>query len=77
MQLTSIYIEYLDVGIGEAILQENEREVLDATNKLIIAVNDKVDEIYKYASIQLKAKAKALESIMSQNGHLDPSQKIN
>ena len=25
----------------------------------------------------LKAKAKALESIMSQNGHLDPSQKIN
>ena len=77
LQLTSIYIEYLDVGIGEAILQENEREVLDATNKLIIAVNDKVDEIYKYASIQLKAKAKALESIMSQNGHLDPSQKIN
>lgn len=77
LQLTSIYIEYLDVGIGEAILQENEREVLVATNKLIIAVNDKVDEIYKYASIQLKAKAKALESIMSQNGHLDPSQKIN
>jgi len=77
LQLTSVYIEYLDVGIAEDILQENEREVLDATNKLIIAVNDKVDEIYKYASIQLKAKAKALESIMSQNGHLDPSQKIN
>ena len=76
LQLTSVYIEYLDVGIAEAILQENEREVLEATNKLIIAVNDKVDEIYKYASIQLKAKAKALESLMSQNGHVDSQFKL-
>ncbi len=77
LQLTSTYIEYLDVGIGEKILEETEKEVLDATGKLIIAVNDKIDEIYKFASIEIKAKAKALESVMSQDGYVDPNFKIN
>ena len=77
LQLTATYIEYLDVGIGEKILQETEREVLDAANKLLIAVNDKIDEIYRFASMEIKAKAKALESLMSQDGYVDPSFKIN
>lgn len=77
LQLTATYIEYLDVGIGEKILSETEREVLDAASKLLIAVNDKVDEIYKFASIEIKAKAKALESLMSQDGYVDPNFKIN
>ena len=77
LQLTATYIEYLDVGIGEKILKETEKEVLDAAAKLIIAVNDKVDEIYKFASIEIKAKAKALESVMSQDGYVDPNFKIN
>ena len=77
LQLTATYIEYLDVGIGERILQETERDVLDAANKLLIAVNDKIDEIYKFASMEVKAKAKALESLMSQDGYVDPSFKIN
>ena len=77
LQLTVTYIEYLDVGIGERILQETENEVLDAAKKLLIAVNDTIDEIYKYASMEIKAKAKALESIMSQDGYVDPNLKIN
>ena len=77
LQLTATYIEYLDVGIGEKILQETEQEVLEATKKLLIAVNDMIDEIYKFASMEIKAKAKALESIMSQDGHVDPNFKIN
>lgn len=77
LQITETYLEYLDVGIGEAILQETEKEVLEAANKLLIAVNDKIDEIYKFASIEIKAKAKALESLMSQDGYVDPKFKIN
>lgn len=77
LQLTATYIEYLDVGIGERILQETENEVLDAAKKLLIAVNDTIDEIYKFASMEIKAKAKALESIMSQDGYVDPNLKIN
>ena len=40
-------------------------------------MNDKIDEIYKFASIEIKAKAKALESMMSQDGYVDPKFKIN
>ena len=42
-----------------------------------MAYNDKVDEIYRFASMEIKAKAKALESIMSQDGHVDSKYKIN
>ena len=67
----------MDVGIGEKILKETEIEVLDATSKLLTGINDKVDEIYRFASMEIKAKAKALESIMSQDGHVDSKYKIN
>lgn len=77
LRLTATYIEYLDVGIGEKILKETEIEVLDATSKLLTGINDKVDEIYRFASMEIKAKAKALESIMSQDGHVDSKYKIN
>ena len=39
-------------------------------------VNEKIDEIYKFASIEIKAKAKALESLMSQDGYVDPNYKF-
>ena len=52
-------------------------EIVDAVKKLIIAVNDKIDEIYKFASIEIKAKAKALESLMSSEGYVDSGFKIN
>lgn len=77
LQLTVTYLEYLDVGIGEKVLLETEKEILDAVGKLLIAINDKIDEIYKFASIEIKAKAKALESLMSQDGYVDQNFKIN
>lgn len=77
LQLTATYLEYLDVGIGDQIIQETEKEVLDAASKLLIAVNEKIDEIYKFASLEIKAKAKALESLMSQDGYIDSNFKIN
>ena len=75
--MTSTYLEYLDAGIGDDIVKETEVEIVDAVKKLIIAVNDKIDEIYKFASIEIKAKAKALESLMSSEGYVDSGFKIN
>lgn len=77
LRLTATYLEYLDVGIGENILSETEKEILDAASKLLIAINDKTAEIYKFASMEIKARAKALESLMSQDGYVDPNFKIN
>lgn len=77
LQLTATFIEYLNVEIGEQILRETEQNVHEATKKLLIAVNDMIDEIYKFASIEIKAKAKALESIISQDGYVDSKFKIN
>ncbi|WP_026508368.1 hypothetical protein [Butyrivibrio sp. MC2013] len=77
LQLTATYIEYLDVGIGEDIIKATEIEVIEACEKLLIAINDKIDEIYKFASIEIKAKAKALESMMGQDGYVNPDYKIN
>lgn len=69
--------EYWNIGIGEQILRETEQEVLEAVKKLLIAVNDTIDEIYKFATIEIKAKAKAIESVMSQDGYVDLNFKIN
>lgn len=77
LQLTATYLEYLNLGIDEQIILETRKEVMDAVNKLLIAVNDKIDEIYKFASLEIKAKAKALESLMSQDGYVDSNFKIN
>lgn len=76
LQLTATYLEYLDAGIGEDIVKSAKNEVLDAVKKLILAVNEKTDEIYKYATIEIKAKAKALEALMSQSGFVDPEYKF-
>lgn len=76
LQLTASYCEYLDAGIGERILQETEKNVLDAGRKLLQALNEEIGEIYQFASIELGAKAKALESLMSRNGYVDPAHKL-
>lgn len=76
LQLTATYLEYLDAGISEEIVEDTEKEVVDAVKKLILAVNGKTDEIYKFAAIEIKAKAKALETLMSQGGFVDPDYKL-
>ncbi|MDY3747840.1 MAG: hypothetical protein SOZ97_14110 [Lachnospiraceae bacterium] len=76
LELTEVYLEYLDNGVGEDIVKDTEQEIVDAVKKLIQAVNEKTDEIYKFASIEIKAKAKALESLMSQNGFVDSDYKL-
>ncbi len=77
LQITVSFLEYLDAGIGENILLETEQEITEALDKLMIGVNEKIDEIYKFASIEIKAKAKALDSVMGQNGYVSPEYKFN
>ena len=52
------------------------REVLDAIEQLLTGVNDKIEEIRRFAAIELQAKAKALESMLSQDGYVNPEFKL-
>lgn len=76
LQLTASYLEYIDEEIDENTIKETEMEVLDAVEQLLAGVNDKIEEIRKFAAIELQAKAKALESMLSQDGYIDPEFKI-
>ena len=76
LELTSTYLEYLDLDIGEALINETEKEVMDAIEKLVLSVNEKIEEICKYAMIEIRAKAKALDSMMSQDGYVGSEFKI-
>lgn len=76
LELTSTYLEYLDLDIGEELINETEREVMGAIEKLVLSVNEKIEEICKYAMIEIRAKAKALDSMMSQDGYVGSEFKI-
>ena len=76
LELTTTYLEYLDLDIGEELINETEREVMDAIEKLVLSVNEKIEEICKYAMIEIRAKAKALDSMMSQDGYVGSEFKI-
>lgn len=77
LQLAATYLEYLNMGVKRQIAEETEKEVMESAKKLLMAVGDKIEEICKYASMEIKAKAKALESMMSQDGYVDLNFRIN
>ncbi|MCC8161610.1 MAG: hypothetical protein LIO86_00220 [Lachnospiraceae bacterium] len=76
LRLAATYIDYLDAGAGEKTLDETGAEVLDAAKRLLLAVNEKIDEIYQFAAMETKAEARALESMLSQAGYIDPEYRI-
>lgn len=77
LNLTATYLEYLDIGIDEETVSESKDEVMQAAGKLLTAISDKKEEIFKFAQIEIKAQAKALEAMMSSDGYVDPVYKIN
>ena len=77
LQLSASYLEYLDVGVELKVLNETENNVYDAVQTLIVAVEDKINEIYLYGSMELKARSKALEALMNQDGHIKSAYKLN
>ena len=76
LKITAVYLDYQAVSPSEKVLKETRDGVLLATKKLLQVVNEKIDEIYKFVMIDANAEAKALEAIMSQNGHVDPEYRI-
>lgn len=77
LQLTASYLEYRNIGISDEILQQTGQEVMETAEKLLLALNDTTDQIFRFATIEIKAKAKALESMMSQDGYVNPEYKIS
>ncbi len=77
LQLTASYLEYRNIGISDEILHQTGQEVMDAAEKLLTALSDTTDQIFRFATIEIKAKAKALESMMSQDGYVSPEYKIS
>ena len=76
LKITAVYLDYQTVGPSEKILKETRDGVFLATRKLLQVVNEKIDEIYRFVTIDANAEAKALETLMSQDGHVDPAYRI-
>lgn len=77
LNLSAGYIEYVNAKVDEKILVSTQNEVVEALETLLIGINEKIDEIYRFASIEVKAAAKALSANMNMNGYVDPKFKIN
>lgn len=76
LKITAVYLDYQAVRPSEKILKETRDGVFLATRKLLQVVNEKIDEIYRFVTIDANAEAKALETLMSQDGHVDPAHRI-
>ncbi len=77
LKITAIYLDYQAVAPSERILSETRENVLLATRKLVQVINEKIDEIYMFVTIETNAEAKALETVMIQDGYVDAKFKIN
>lgn len=76
LQLTASYLEYVDAEIDEGIIKETEKEAAAVMERLTAGINEKIEEIYQYAKIEIRAQARALESMMTQDGYVDSNFKI-
>lgn len=76
LKITAVYLDYQAVKPSEKILKETRDGVFLATRKLLQVVNEKIDEIYRFVTIDANAEAKALETLMSQDGYVDPEHRI-
>ena len=77
LKVTATLLDYMAVNPSENVLEETHENVALATKKLVQVINEKIDEIYKFVTIETNAQAKAIETVMSQDGYIDPQFKIN
>ena len=76
LRVTATYLDYEAVAPSESILAATRENVLQASKKLLLVVNEKIDEIYRFVTIETNAEAKALEAIASQYGYVESDFKI-
>ena len=62
--------------MGDIIKRKQRKKQQLQLETQINGVNEKIEEIYRYAKIEIHAQARALESMMSQEGYVDPNFKI-
>ncbi len=77
LRVTATYLEYQAVFPSEKVMKDTRNNVMIATRKLVQVVDEKIDEIYRFVTIDANAEAKALEAMMSQDGYVDAKYKIN
>ena len=77
LKVTLTYLEYDTVKMSDDILENLRLDVMHALKTLLVAINDKIDEIYRYVSIEEKANAKALDAMMVQDGYVESVFKIS
>lgn len=77
LKLNVKYIEYISSGAEGNSLAEVEKEVLEASSRLLYAINEKIDEIYKYASMEIQAQAKALDMLIGMDGYVNPNYRVD
>ena len=76
LTVTATLVEYEVVKPSDEILQNTRENVYQASKKLLLLVNEKIDEIYKFVTIETNAEARALEALLSQDGYVDPELKL-
>ena len=57
LRVTATYLDYQAVAPSEKILGETRENVLMATKKLVQVVNEKIDEIYMFVTIETNAES--------------------
>lgn len=77
LNLSVGYIEYANAKVSTDILQSTQKEIVEALQTLLIGVSDKIEEIQRFATIELRAAAKALGATMNADGFVDPEYKMN
>lgn len=77
LQVTATYVEYLNIGVENEILDETETDVVKACESLLQAVNDKIEEICRQVSLEIQAQAKALAMKIGMDGYVKPEYKID
>ena len=76
LTVTATLVEYEVIRPSEEVLQDTRENVYQASKKLLLLVNEKIDEIYKFVTIETNAEARALEALLSQDGYVDPELKL-
>lgn len=72
MDLIVGYYEYENIGITGDTLENSMKEILNTAKTLNSAMDEKMDEIKKFAEIEIKAQAKALNALLGANGFGNP-----
>lgn len=73
IDISTVYIDYLNTGIDESTIQNAGYDIIKSTDALISAINDRLEEMYLYTAMEMKARAIAVENILGQDGFVNPA----